>query len=154
MADAMEPIRQHMAQETANKLCCIETHDLLLIAVFDPIIFPAKRHCLGVGADQTTARDGDAVGVPAEHLRTPAGTYMGLKEADVVNALLGGCAVGLLRRWVEMVQQREDGAERFTKRKYLLDEISDDDPDLQSGRTYLDRRRRIRGHAILNMRLY
>lgn len=38
-----------------------------------------------------------------------------------------------------MVQQGGDGADRFADRKYLLDEISDDDPDLQSGRTYLDR---------------
>ena len=38
-----------------------------------------------------------------------------------------------------MVQQDKDGADRFADRKYLLDDISDDDPDLQSGRTYLDR---------------
>lgn len=38
-----------------------------------------------------------------------------------------------------MVQPVEDGAERFEERKFLLDEISDDDPDLQSGRTYIDR---------------
>ena len=38
-----------------------------------------------------------------------------------------------------MVQQDKDGADRFADRKYLLDDILDDDPDLQSGRTYLDR---------------
>ena len=38
-----------------------------------------------------------------------------------------------------MVQPEGNGAERFAERTYLLDEISDDDPDLQSGRTYLDR---------------
>ena len=38
-----------------------------------------------------------------------------------------------------MVQPVGNGAERFQERRYLLDEISDDDPDLQSGRTYLDR---------------
>ena len=38
-----------------------------------------------------------------------------------------------------MVRPVGNGAERFADRKYLLDEISDDDPDLQSGRTYLDR---------------
>jgi len=38
-----------------------------------------------------------------------------------------------------MVQPVEDSAERFEERTFLLDEISDDDPDLQSGRTYLDR---------------
>ena len=38
-----------------------------------------------------------------------------------------------------MVQPTGNGAERFAERTYLLDEISDDDPDLQSGRTYLDR---------------
>lgn len=44
------------------------------------------------------------------------------------------------RVWVTvMVQQTENGAERFADRTYLLDEIPDDDPDLQSNRTYLDR---------------
>ena len=38
-----------------------------------------------------------------------------------------------------MVQRNGNGAERFADRTYLLDEISDDDPDLQSNRTYLDR---------------
>ena len=38
-----------------------------------------------------------------------------------------------------MVQQDENGAKRFGDRTYLLDEISDDDPDLQSDRTYLNR---------------
>ncbi len=38
-----------------------------------------------------------------------------------------------------MVQRNGNGAERFADRTYLLDEIPDDDPDLQSNRTYLDR---------------
>lgn len=38
-----------------------------------------------------------------------------------------------------MVKQDRNGATRFSKRTYLLDEIADDDPDLQSGRTYVDR---------------
>lgn len=38
-----------------------------------------------------------------------------------------------------MVQEDGNGADRFAERTYLLDEISDDDPDLQSDRTYLNR---------------
>lgn len=38
-----------------------------------------------------------------------------------------------------MVKQDENGAKRFAERTYLLDEIADDDPDLQSGRTYVNR---------------
>ena len=38
-----------------------------------------------------------------------------------------------------MVQHNENSADRFADRKYLLDDIEDDDPDLQSGRTYLTR---------------
>ena len=38
-----------------------------------------------------------------------------------------------------MSQQGDQGGDRFAERRYLLDDISDDDPDLQSGRTYLDR---------------
>lgn len=38
-----------------------------------------------------------------------------------------------------MVQEDGNGAERFAERTYLLDEIPDDDPDLQSDRTYLNR---------------
>lgn len=37
-----------------------------------------------------------------------------------------------------MGQQDKNGAERFAERTYRLDEIPDDDPDLQSGHTYLD----------------
>ena len=38
-----------------------------------------------------------------------------------------------------MTNDRDNGADRFADRRYLLDDISDDDPDLQAGRTYLDR---------------
>ena len=64
--DAVEAVGQDVDQESANKLAGSQAHGLLAVACFDPIILPAESHGLGVRADQSSVRDGDAVGLSTE----------------------------------------------------------------------------------------
>ena len=64
VADAMEPIRQHMDQETADELRAIERHRLLAVAV--PVILPAEADLAVVHGQQPVVGDGDTVGVASD----------------------------------------------------------------------------------------
>jgi hypothetical protein len=64
--DAVEAVGQDVDQEPAHELRRLEPHDPLAVAGLDPVVLPAERDGVGVGADQTAVRDRDAVGVAAE----------------------------------------------------------------------------------------
>ena len=55
-----------MHQEAVDELRRGETHDLLAVTAFDPVIFPTESHSVGIGADEAVVRDRDAVGIAAE----------------------------------------------------------------------------------------
>jgi len=65
VADAVESAGQDMHQE-ADELMCRQPHDLHKIAALDPIVFPSKRHGVGIGADEALVRDRDTVRVTTE----------------------------------------------------------------------------------------
>ena len=64
VADAHEAFWQHVEEEAAQELGCLELHDAPPAAM--GIIFPAEADVFSVEADQTVVGDGDAVGVAAE----------------------------------------------------------------------------------------
>jgi hypothetical protein len=66
MPDAVEAVGQDVDQEPADELVGAEPHDPLPVAGLDPVVLPAERDRVGVGADQAAIGDGDAVGVAAE----------------------------------------------------------------------------------------
>jgi hypothetical protein len=53
VADAVEPVRQHMDEQASDKLGGGKAHNILSIARFDAIIFPSERDGAGIGIDQT-----------------------------------------------------------------------------------------------------
>src|SRR6266404_9340486 len=64
VADAMEPVRQDMDQETADQLRAIERHRLLAVAV--PVILPAEADLAVVHGQQPVVGDGATVGVASD----------------------------------------------------------------------------------------
>jgi hypothetical protein len=66
MPEAVEAVGQDVDQEAADELVRGEPHHPLPVAGLDPVVLPAERDGVGVGADQAAVRDGDAVGVAAE----------------------------------------------------------------------------------------
>ena len=64
VADAHEAFWQHVEEEAAQKLGCLELHDASPAAV--GVILPAESDVLSVEADKAVVGDGDAMGVAAE----------------------------------------------------------------------------------------
>src|ERR1019366_5593680 len=64
VADAHEAFGQHVEEEAAQELGCLELHHALPAAV--GIILPAEADLLSVEADEAVVGDGDAMGVAAE----------------------------------------------------------------------------------------
>ena len=64
VSDAHESPGQHVEEEAAQELHCVEGHDALLAAV--SIIPPAEAHPLSVEGHQSMVGYGHAVGVAAE----------------------------------------------------------------------------------------
>ena len=52
VADAMKAIWQNVDEEAADELIGCQSHDGLAVVGPDPVIFPAERDSVGVGADQ------------------------------------------------------------------------------------------------------
>ena len=59
MADANQPFRENVDQESAQKLICGNRHDLLLAAM--RIVLPAKRDSIILESDESMVGDGDAM---------------------------------------------------------------------------------------------
>ena len=77
--DAVKPVWQDMDQEAPDELVGRQPHGLLpplmvcrqttagqRVATLDPVVLPAERNGLGIGADQAVVRDCHAMGVAAE----------------------------------------------------------------------------------------
>ena len=73
--DAVEPIRQHMDQETADELFSSQGHRLLAIAI--PVILPPEADLAVVYGHQTVVGDRNTMGIPPDirsahsHLKHP-----------------------------------------------------------------------------------
>ena len=80
MADLDEAAWQHMQQEAAHKLHCIQGHDLFLVVVSR--IPPAKSNLTVFEAKQSTVGDGDAVRVMSQILNDMARGRKGLLGVD------------------------------------------------------------------------
>ncbi len=80
-ADSHEPFRQHMQEEAAEEVDCVEGHDLLLAAV--GIIAPAEADAIPVEGGDAVVRDGHAVGVAAEVAQHMFGSAEGKVGVDV-----------------------------------------------------------------------
>ena len=63
MTDPMEPARQDVEQEAADKLVGAERHDLLAVGAAAAIILVAEGDALLVEPEEPAVRDGDPVGV-------------------------------------------------------------------------------------------
>ena len=66
MPDAVEPVGQDVHQEASDELRRGQAHDLLAVAVLGAVVFLAKRHRVGVGADEAMVGDRHSMGVAAE----------------------------------------------------------------------------------------
>lgn len=62
----MEAFGKDVDKEATDELRCGQTHDLLTITVFDPVIFPAESHGIGIRTDQPMVGDRDPVGIAAQ----------------------------------------------------------------------------------------
>jgi hypothetical protein len=80
MADLDEAAWQHMQQEAAHKLHCIQGHDLFLVAVGR--ITPAKSNLTVFEAQKSTVGDGYAVRVMSQVLNDMPGARKGLLDVD------------------------------------------------------------------------
>ena len=80
MTDLDEAAWQHMQQEAAYKLHCIQGHDLFLVAVSR--IPPAKSNLTVFEAKQSTVGDGDAVSVVSQVLNDMPRARKGLLGED------------------------------------------------------------------------
>ncbi len=75
MSDAHEAFWQHMEEEAAEELGCLELHDALPAAV--GIILPTEAHPFPVEGDKAVVGDGDAMGVAAEIAQHSSGPPKG-----------------------------------------------------------------------------
>ena len=64
MPDSDEPLRQHMQEEAAQELGCVNRHFALLAAV--SIILPAESDALTIEGQQAVIRDSDPMRIPAQ----------------------------------------------------------------------------------------
>jgi hypothetical protein len=63
MANAMEPLGQHVEQKTPDELACIKRHHLVAFGAVAAIVLVAEGDAPLVEADQPRVGDGDAVGL-------------------------------------------------------------------------------------------
>lgn len=94
MADAMEPIWEHMHEDAADELEGRQAHDRSAVPALDPVVFPAECHGIRICADAPVVGDGDAVGVARKVCQHGFGPAEGVK-GDVelirrINSALNG----------------------------------------------------------------
>jgi hypothetical protein len=63
VADAVEPLGQHVDQESADELEGGERHRLPAVGAVDAVVLPTEGDAVVVGRDQTAIGDRDAVGI-------------------------------------------------------------------------------------------
>src|SRR5262245_32029053 len=62
----MEAGREHVEQEAAHELACVEAHDLAAVTAVRAIVLPAEADMAFVEVKQAAVGDGDAMGVAGE----------------------------------------------------------------------------------------
>ena len=85
MADAHEAFGQHVEEESAQELHCVQGHDALLAAV--SIILVAEGNAFLVEGQQAVIGNGDAMGVAAEvaeHLGRSSERWLGIDDPLLV----------------------------------------------------------------------
>ena len=80
MTDANQSFGQNVDQESAEKLFCGNSHDLLLAAV--GIILPSERHSIILEANESMVGDRDAVGIAREIMQNMFGAAEGWLGVD------------------------------------------------------------------------
>ena len=63
VADAVEAVRQDVAQEAPDELAGGECHDLLALVTIGAIVLPSEGDTGAVAGDQPAVGDGDAVSI-------------------------------------------------------------------------------------------
>ena len=90
MADADETQGEHVEEEAAQELDCVDGHDALLAAV--RIVAPAEADLLAVEGRQAMVADGHAVGIAAEvaqYMGRAAEGRLGVDEPFLLAQLVG-----------------------------------------------------------------
>ena len=88
MADADQPFRENVDQESAQKLISGNRHDLLLTALC--VVFPAKRDSVILESHQSMVGDGDAVRIAGKIVQNMLGTaegWLGIDDPVLVEEL-------------------------------------------------------------------
>ncbi len=88
MADADQPFRENVDQESSQKLICGNRHDLLFTA--SCVVFPAKRDLIILERHQSMVGDGDAVRIAGEIVQNRLGTaegWLGIDDPILVEEL-------------------------------------------------------------------
>ena len=108
VTDAHEAVRQHVEQEAADELVCIQCHFFRLIVV--TVIFPAESHLAVFNVEQAIIRNGYAMGVASQvvkHLLSPGERAFGVNDP-----------FGLAKR-PQVLGKITTAAERLQSRKEL-----------------------------------
>ena len=77
MPDAVESRWQDVEQEASDKLGGCQRHDALPFGTVAAIVLVAEGDSILVERDQTSVRDGDAMGIAREKASTPSGPAKG-----------------------------------------------------------------------------
>ncbi len=80
MADADQPFRENVDQESSQKLICGNRHDLLLTAPC--VVFPAKRDSIILESNEPVVGDGDAMGIARQIVQNMFRTSEGRLGVD------------------------------------------------------------------------
>ena len=80
VADADQPFRENVDQESSQKLICGNRHDFLLAAPC--VVFPAKRDSIILERHQSMVGDGDAVRIAGEIVQNMFRTSEGWLGVD------------------------------------------------------------------------
>ena len=80
MADANQSLGQNVDQESAQKLFCGNSHDLLFAAM--RIVLPAERHSIILEGDESMVGDRDTMGIAREIMQNMFGTAEGWLGVD------------------------------------------------------------------------
>ena len=80
MADADQPFRENVDQESSQKLICGNRHDRLLAAM--RIVFPAKRDSIILESNEPVVGDGDAMCISRQIVQNMFRTSEGWLDVD------------------------------------------------------------------------
>ena len=80
MADADQPFRENVDQESSQKLICGNLHNLLLAALC--VVFPAKRDSIILESNQSMVGDGDPMCIASQIVQNMFRTSEGWLDVD------------------------------------------------------------------------